>query len=168
MPSRFSLILVAILTIIVASCDFDKQEKAMQRSIEIAAINDSLAGQGKIWGDELLIAVNTLDFSNMKNAREELVGYVNKKIAKLKAMKPIAGSEELQKAELEFLEFELKMIDSHFVVFESFDENTSKEDMENAYLGILQYNEIEQEKLKHIYDLREDYAELNGFPKPIE
>lgn len=168
MPSRFSLILVAILAITIASCDFGKQEKAMRRSIEIAAINDSLAEQGKIWGDELRIAVNTLDFSNMKKSREDLQVYVGEKIAQLKAMKPVANSEELQKAELEFLEFELKMIDNHFVVFEGFNEFTTKEDLENAYFGILQYNELEQEKLKHIYDLREEYAEKNGFPKPIE
>lgn len=167
MPNRFSLVLIALI-VSITSCDFKKQENAMLRSIEIAAINDTLADQGKIWGDELRIAVNTMDFSNMKSARVDLQAYIIKKIDHISNMKPVADSEELQKAEKEFLEFELKMIDNHFVVFEKFNENTRQEELENAYLGILQYNEIEQEKLKHIYNLREDYAEMNDFPKPIE
>ncbi len=168
MPNRFTIFIIALFTIIISSCDFNKEEKAMMRSTEIAAINDTLAEYGQLWGDELRIAVNTLDFSNMKTVRGKMEDYLKEKIAFINTLEPVGGSQDLQGAEKEFLEFELKMVENHFVVFESFNENTRQEDLENAYMQIMQYNQEEQKMLKNLYELREQYADKNGIPKPIE
>ncbi len=159
---------IFVLMTIFASCDLDKQEEAMKFSNEIAATNDTLAIHSSKWAEELKIAINTLDFSQLSKYRTSLVNYIDRKITEVEQMENVGGSEDMQQAELEFLKFEKNVVNSYFSAFEQMDSTTSLETIENAYMLVMQQGEQEQKMQQNMQQLREEYADKNDFPKPIE
>lgn len=140
----------------------------MQLDNAVAAINDSLLRYGAEWGDELHIAINTLDFSGLQPVRVKMQAYIDRKIDYVEDLDNIGGSEALLAAELEFLELEKGIVANKLAVFERFSDSTDMDQMSTAYADMQLSAVKEQDLLKEIHLLREQYAEKNGFPKFIE
>ena len=157
-----------ITMVFIASCDINKQEDAMKYSNEIAATNDTLAYHGSLWAEELKVAINTLDFSQLEKYKVNMLTYIDEKIIEVGNMQNIGGSEHLQKAELEFLRFEKRIVNQYFTAFEQMDSTTSVQAIQAAYMSVMEQGEEEQKKQQAMQKLREEYADNNGFPKPIE
>lgn len=158
---------VLLAMFLAASCDFNKKEKAMRLSSELSFINDSLFYYGKTWNDELKVAVNLSDYSKLKFIRQDLENYIDRKSEYIRNMEDVGGSEELRKAELEYLAFEKQVVRSKFTPFEQFDTSTSAETLAAAYENLLSSMEDEKPKLENFQKQQEAYAEKNDFPKPI-
>jgi len=165
MRLRFSIFV--LLTILVASCNLNRREDAMKLNNTLAGINDSLFFYGKNWNEELAVAVNTRNFSQLPDQRLRMEAYIDKNISRVGAMKDIGGSEVLKKTELEFLAFEKQLIQSKFSIFEHFTDSTSDAMLTEAYKSLLQYTGKEQEYLARLSKLQDEYAEKNDFPKPV-
>lgn len=140
----------------------------MQLDNAVATINDSLLRYGAEWGDELHIAINTLDFSGLQPVRVKMQAYIDRKIDYVEDLDNIGGSEALLAAELEFLEVEKGIVANKLAVFERFSDSTDMDQMSAAYADMQLSAVKEQDLLKEIHLLREQYAEKNGFPKFIE
>ena len=165
---RFPVLLGFLLITLACSCDFNRKEKCIALDNTVAAINDSLLQYGAAWGDELKIAVNTLDFSGLPPIRQEMQVYIDRKIEFVKAMDNVGGSEQLLETELEFLEAEKEIVTNKLTAFERFDDSVAMDALSTAYAD-MQYSALkETDLLKKIHDLREEYAEKNEFPKFIE
>lgn len=140
----------------------------MKYSNEIAATNDTLAYHSGKWAGELKVAINTLDFSQLQPYRERMVQYIDRKVVEVQQMPNIGGSEKLQQAELEYLKFERTIVNKYFSVFEQMDSTTTLEAIENAYLQVMQQGQKEQQLQQDMQKLRDEYADKNNIPKPIE
>ncbi len=165
---RFPVLIGLSLVLLVCSCDFNKKEKCIALDNTIAAINDSLLRYGAEWGDELKIAVNTLNFSGLSPIRQEMQGYIGRKIEYVRGMDNVGGSEKLLNAELEFLEVEKGIVANKLAAFERFNDSVAMDALSTAYAD-MQYSALkERDLLKKIHTLREQYADKNGIPKFIE
>lgn len=168
MFNRFTALTALLFIVLACSCNFNKKEKCIQLDNSIATINDSLLRYGAEWGDELHIAINTLDFSGLQPVRVKMQDYIDRKIDYVKDLDNIGGSEALLAAELEFLEVEKGIVANKLSVFERFSDSTDMDQMSTAYADMQLSAIKEQDLLKEIHLLREHYAEKNGFPKFIE
>lgn len=168
MPRHVLHTLILLFTLLVASCNFNKKEDCIKLDNQIASINDSLLLYGKEWGDELKIAVNTLDFTGLRPIREEMSVFIDKKTEEVKNIKNVGGSEKLVEKELEFLETEKEIVNGKLSIFEQFDDSVSMDELSRAYVIIQTGATLEQDQLEKLFKLREEYAEKNGFPKFIE
>lgn len=161
-------ILVFLLIITSASCVFDKKEKCRELDNEIATINDSLLWYGSQWGDELEVAVNTLDFTQLPPIRIRMQDYIERKISTVQDMDNVGGSEELLEAELKFLKVEKKIVQQKLSAFEQFDETVSMDELSTAYASIQVSAVEEDELLREIHRLREEYEVKNDLPKFLD
>lgn len=168
MLNRFSAFTGILLIVLACSCNFNKKEKCIRLDNTISSINDSLLRYGAEWGDELKIAINTLDFSGLQPIRIKMQGFIDRKIEYVKGMDNIGGSEELLKTELEFLQTEKEIVATKLAVFERFTDSVTMDQLSNAYADMQLSAVKEQDMLKRIHTLREQYAEKNDFPKFIE
>lgn len=168
MFNRFSALIGVLLIAMACSCNFNKKEKCIKLDSSIATINDSLLRYGAAWGDELQIAINTLEFSGLRPIRVKMQDYIDRKIEYVKDMDNIGGSEELLKAELEFLQTEKDIVSEKLSTFENFTDTVTMDHLSSAYANLQLSAVKEQDMLKKIHTLREQYAEKNEFPKFIE
>lgn len=150
-----------------ASCNINKQADAIKLSNDLAAANDSLAYYGKMWNEELKIAVNTSNFSNLKPIRIKLEDYINRKSIEVSSMHDIGGSERMRQCELDILGFEKNVVQNKFIVFEGFTDGSSDEQITNAYRELLQMTGQEESKMANFQKLQDEYADKNDIPKPI-
>lgn len=164
---KFGIAGILLITLFL-SCDFNKKDDCIRLDNDIAAINDSLLMYGSKWGDELKIAVNTLDFSGLRPIRVEMQGFIARKTEYVKGMKNIGGSEKLLKTELEFLETEEEIVKYKLSVFENYDESVVMDELSDAYANMQLSAVKERDLLEKLHRLREDYAEKNEIPKFIE
>jgi hypothetical protein len=160
--------MVLFVAVIMGGCNFDKKEQCIKLDTMIGVINDSLAAQANVWGDELKIAVNTLEFAQLQPVRMKLQAYVEERMAYMQKVKNVGGSEELVKAEIEFLKTEKDIVENRFSLFEQFTDSVSMDELSSAMAYIQMGGETEQAQLAKIFKLREEYAERNGFPKYID
>lgn len=161
-------VIAALVLFLLASCNFNKKEECARLDNHIAAINDSLLQLGADWGAELKVAVNTLNFSQLNPIRTEMGQFVDSKIAEVKEMKNVGGSEELLKTELEFLQVEKEIIADRLSVFEQFNDSVAMDALSAAYASMQIGAVKEQELLARLHKLREQYAEKNEIPKFID
>lgn len=168
MLNRFSAFTGILLIVLACSCNFNKKEKCMKLDNSVASINDSLLRYGAEWGEELHLAINTLDFTGLQPIRLKMDEYIGRKIEYVKDMDNIGGSEPLLEAELEFLHMEKDIVAGKLAVFERFTDSVAMDQLSTAYADMQLSALKEQELLKKIHTLREQYAEKNGFPKFIE
>src|SRR5687767_1085032 len=103
MQYRFFTIAALLLTLLVSSCNFNKQEEALRLSNELGFTNDSLFFYGKVWNDELRIAVKINDYSALNPIRMNLERYINRKIEHIDKLEDVGGSEKMRQSELDFL-----------------------------------------------------------------
>ena len=139
----------------------------MHLSAELGFTNDSLFYYGKLWNDELKVAVNLSDYSNLRPIRIELQNYITRKEDHIRNMEDVGSSKELREAELDYLAFEKHIVRTRFIIFETFDDSTHTEELAKAYQDLLGAMEQEKPKLDRFQQLQQAYAEKHGFPKPI-
>lgn len=164
-----TVIAVCLLSVILfTSCNFNKKDDCIRLDNEIATMNDSLLQYGSYWGDELKIAVNTLDFSGLQPIRTEMQAYIDRKIEYVQQMKNVGGSEQLLETELEFLQAEKEIVSNKLSVFERFTDSAAMDDLSTAYANMQISALKENELLEKLHKLREQYAETNDIPKFIE
>jgi hypothetical protein len=164
----FRPVLFLFLVLFIASCG-NKKEAALKLSTDINNINDSLAIFGKTWGDEFAIGTKTGSFIYLEPIRMEMQGYIDRKIEYIASINDVNGSEELRKTQLQFLEFEKKLVQEKFSVFEGYnDSTTTQEQVLASYNDMNTLGQQEQQMLERIKNLQYDFAEKNGFPKPLE
>lgn len=159
---------IIIAVLIISSCGNEKKEECARLDASIGAINDTLLNYGQKWGEELEIAVNTLDFSELPATRLDLQSYIDRKIEYVEGLEPIGGADSLIAAELEFLKVERQIIANKFSAFEAFNDSVTMEELTAAYVEVQKSASQEQKHLEAVYKLRETYAEKNDFPKYID
>lgn len=168
MRQRIYHIATLLVFLSIVSCNFNKKEDCAKLDKQIAQINDSLLIHGKNWGDELKIAVNTLEFSGLQPIRLRMLDYIERKIEVVKDMENVGGSEELLEKEIEFLEAEKDIVVNRLILFEEFNDSVTMDELSKAYV-IMQTGAVkEEELLETLFKLREEYADKNGFPKFID
>lgn len=164
----YKFVCLIALPLCIVGCNFDKKEKAQALDTQIGRINDTLLVHAKHWGDELKIAINTLDFSQLEPARMRMQNYIDEKIEVMENVEHVGGSEALVNAELEYLNVERSIAADHFSTFEQFTDSVTMTELEDAYIAVEKGTEKEQEIIKRLHQLREEYAEKNDFPKYVE
>lgn len=168
MRNRFTILFVIAAAILLQACEFDKKEKARKLSTELTSVNDSMYHLGRVWLEEFKVAVNTKDFSELPQNRQNLSAFIDRKIEYISKMEDVGGSEEYRKAELDILKFEKNTVLPKFVIFESFGDSTTDEEIAESYNLLMSTINTEQEKLNKVYKLRDEYARKNEFPLPVE
>lgn len=168
MRNRLAIFIFFALAVLFQACSFDTKEKAAKLSSELTAVNDSMYHFGRTWFEEFKVAVNTKDFSELPAHRTNLASFIDRKVEYIKKMEDVGGSEKYKQAELDILNFEKNTVLPKFVIFESFTANTTDEEIAEAYNVLMSTLNEEQEKLNVVYKLRDEYAEKNDFPLPVE
>lgn len=177
-PTMRTVFAIAAFIVLFASCDFNSSDEAMHLSAQIGAVNDSLTWYGKQWSDELKIAVNSKDFSELPGIRTRMQAFIDRNVADIKDMKDVGSSKDLREAELQLLYFDRDSVLPKFQTFESFNtspninapgnENEYEDILSQAYSSLIYTLRGEESRLKKVYDLRDKYADDNDFPKPID
>lgn len=167
MRQRIFITVILLTVLSIVSCNFNKKEDCAKLDKQIAQINDSLLLHGKDWGDELKIAVNTLDFSGLQPVRVGMEEYIGRSMNRVRNIKNVGGSEMLIEKEIAFLEVEKEIVSNRLVLFEQFTDSVTMDELSDAYVIMQVGAEKEQELLKELFRLREEYAEKNDFPKFI-
>lgn len=152
--------LTVSIALILASCS-DKKQEIIYLNNELTTINDSLFYKGQVWGEEFKIAFNSGDYSALSPARQEVETYLEQSIEKISEMEDIGGSEELRKAELEYLQFERNVIITKMKKFEAFTDTSSKELISTAYADLVNSSKEEQIKLNKLHSAQKQYADKN-------
>lgn len=169
---------IAASIVLFASCNLDNSDEAMHLSMQIGAVNDSLTWYGKQWSDELKVAVNSKDFSELPIIRGKMEAFIDRNVNEIKQMKDVGGSKDLREAELNLLYFDRDSVLPKFRSFESFNSNPNiknagydevyENTLTQTYTSLIKTLQGEEAKLKRVYDLRDKYADDNDFPKPID
>ncbi len=162
------ILLLFLLPLYLIGCGYEKREKAEALDRQIGAINDTLLVHAKKWGDEFKIAINTLDFSTLYEPRMKMQQYIDEKIEEMENVAHVGGSEELVKKELEYLRAEREIVTQKFAVFEQFTDSVAIDTLGQAFAEFQLSEDVEGPYLNQLHQLREEYAERNGFPKYIE
>lgn len=165
---RLSGIVGLLVMVLLVSCNFNKKEDCIKLDTQIGMINDSLLKYGAEWGDELEIAIKTLNFSELQPIRIKMQEFVDKKIVDVQSMKNVGGSEKLLDTELEFLQVEKEIIANKLQTFEQFSDTVKMDDLSNAYARMQLSAVKENDLLEKLHKLRDEYAEKNEIPKYIE
>lgn len=158
MPKQLAAIL--LLTLLLASCR-EKKAEITYLNNELTTINDSLFLKGQVWGEEFRIGFSTGDYSQLKSAREELQEYIERSIKRINTLQDVGGSEKFRKTEMEYLRFERDAIVAKMIPFESFDSNTTKEEITAAYNALMEASRQEQAHMEQLRAVQRDYAEKN-------
>lgn len=153
--------LALFIVVLIASCGHNSQD-ALKLNNTIVAINDSLFDKGKVWGEEFKISYNTGSFSALYPLRLDMQQFVERNVDMVKSMRDVGGSEELRKAEIDFLQFEQEAIKT-MSGFESFNETTDSLLIEQSVSALLLVSKTEQEKIDALKDLQYKYAKANDF-----
>ncbi|MBS1773539.1 MAG: hypothetical protein JST82_11825 [Bacteroidetes bacterium] len=158
----------AVLVLAFSACNMHKREDAIKISNDITNINDSLTVYGKMWTDELNIAVNTGDFTKLSGVRLQIERFIDGKIEYVGSIQDVGGSENFRKSELDILKFERDSILPRSAAFEYFNESTSDAAIQNAYNNLMHATKSEVVRMENVYKLGDEYAEKNDFPKPLQ
>jgi hypothetical protein len=161
MAMRSILLSFVVICCFFSSCKND-EISAMQMSLELNNINDSLAYYGTTWGNEFKRAYATADFSGLYPIRTKMEQYVDKNINKVLVLEDVGGSEAFREQELKYLRFEKDIISSHFTRFEFFNDLTPPQDMERALNDLMAASAQEQAILEELHTKVMEYAEKNG------
>lgn len=130
----------------------------------MAAINADLENRGHTWGEAYAKAVSsTKDFSVLKPIRIGIDTALTGGIARLTAMKNVAGSEEFKNAELNYLHFELESVNTAFKSFEDLTTNVTQEELDARNAQMTEIGKKENELLKHLREMQAAYAKKNNF-----
>jgi hypothetical protein len=127
------------------------------------SINDTLYSSGKEWGSKLNEVYASKEFSLLETARVKMETFIERKIAELKKLKDINGSEKFRLAMLDFLNFENKMMKEAFRPFEKLNKASSEEDIKKAIAGLTELAKNEDTELQKVNKAQQDYAVKNGF-----
>lgn len=165
---RLSAFSALLLLLLLSSCDFNKKEKCIALDSKIATTNDTLLKFGNDWGEELKIAINTLNFSGLQPIRTQMQVFIEQKMVEIKALDNVGGSEKLLATQMEFLELEKEIVINKLATFEQFTDAVQMSQLSDAYASMQVSAVKEQELLEKIHKLRDEYAEKNGFPKYID
>jgi hypothetical protein len=154
--------LLAVL-IFLSGCGGDKK-KAFDFNQKLAKISETLNAKGQVLGNQLKTAMETSkDFSSVAASCKDLHSYIDDKLAELKGMKDISGSENLRNAMISFLNFEKEMVTEAFDPFGRMDSNTTEEEMQTAVNNMLEKTQEESTYLMKVQNAQREYASKNGF-----
>jgi hypothetical protein len=151
---------ILLLPLLFVSCR-DKKADITYLNNELTSINDSLFLKAQIWGEEFRIGFSTGDYSQLKPAREELQSYIERSITRINTLQDVGGSEKFRKTEMEYLRFERDAIVAKMTRFESFDSNTTKEEITTAYNVLMDASRQEQAYMEQLRAVQREYAEKN-------
>ena len=155
-----SLLLAGLL---IASCKEEKKMTPLEFGKMIEATDDSLKGMGMRWTGALERSFETGDYTALKPIRDSISGFIDLKIKEIGSVPDVGGSEKLKNAELELLKYERKMVDSSFVIFESFNAKTPQMDLAFATQDIMDYSAKEEEVVTKVREAQKEYAEKHHF-----
>ena len=102
----------------------------LQMNDNLSSITDSLYARGQQWGTKFNEAYKAKNFKILIPYRQNLSVYVDKNIARVKAMKDVKNSKALRMAMVGFLEYEKKMITEGFMPLEKLSPTISDEEPE--------------------------------------
>jgi uncharacterized protein YdaT len=89
--------------------------------------------------------------------------FVDGTIIKVRQVKDVNGSLELQNAMLDLLYFEKKIVSTAFLPFEKMTANTTKKEIDDALAKLTEIVKPEDEKLNAVRKAQQAYALKNGF-----
>ena len=153
--------LLAVL-VFLSGCGGDKK-KAFDFNQKLAKISETLNAKGVTLGTQLKTAMETKDFTSVAASCKDLHGYIDEKLAELKGMKDISGSENLRTSMIDFLGFEKELVSDAFDPFAKMDSNTTEEEMQTAVNNMLEKTKEESTYLMKVQTAQREYASKNGF-----
>ena len=161
---RFFNVLGLIMILALSAFNMKAQTMTpLQFNDNLSSITDSLYARGQQWGVKFNEAYQAKDFKMLVPYRQQLSGFVDKNIARVKVMKDVKNSKALRMAMIGFLEFEKKMITEGFMPLEQLSPSTSKEDVSAALEKLKSLSASENDQLKKVAIEQEAYAKANGF-----
>lgn len=136
---------------------------ALELNNQLASITDSLYAKGQAWGNKFVSAMDTKDFSTLTPYRMQMQQYIDKKLADVRKIKDINGSENLRTVMIDFLNYEKTMIDKGFVPVEKLGATTTEDDIKKVMENLTNASKDEAEFLRKVSDAQDTYAKKNGF-----
>ncbi len=140
-----------------------KPATALELNNYLAEITDSLFMAGKEWGNAMVKAKESRNFSTLAATRRKLENFIERKRIYVVTMNDINGSEKLRLAMLDFLFIENKMIKDAFYVFEKFNSQTTDADIDKAIAFLQEKAKDEGAILDEVRKAQNTYATKNGF-----
>ncbi len=130
---------------------------------KFASLTDSLFKKGKEWGAAYNEAKESGDYSGLRKYSNALVKFI-KESQKMVAQTPdVGGSQSYKQVMLDFLNYELGLIQSGFAPFEKFTKDTPKQEVEAALQKLSELAKDEGVQVENIQKAQDAYAAKNGF-----
>jgi hypothetical protein len=162
---RFLLLAFTLLFFTISGLNvFAQQPKtALELNNHLASITDSLYKKGQIWGNQLNNAADRHDFASLAPYRIKIQQFIDLKLAELKKMKDIGGSEEFRTAMIDFLVLEKQMIESSFIPFEKLPPDATNNQLKSAIDKLTDEAKNESKAIEKVNEIQDLYARKNGF-----
>lgn len=154
---------ISFVLLFVAGSVKVNAQTALQFNDKLAAITDSLYAKGQGWGVKFNEVKATKEFSKLTPYRMNLERFVDVKIAEVKKMKDVSGSQNLRQAILSFLVMEKTMIQKGFSPMEKLNSSSSDDDIQKALDNLIKESENEGLELSKVNKAQDEYASRNGF-----
>ena len=153
----------ALLFIFMQSCQSPGQKKALDYNNKIANISKVNQDKWKEVGEEISAAKESHEFSKLTTLTNNLIDFLDKKIAEVNAMENPLGSEELKNATIKFLRFEKSTADEALIPYTKMNKETSSEEFQSATQALLEAAKNEEPYLLKLQDAQRAFAKKNGF-----
>ena len=152
----------ALLFIIAQSCQSPGQKNALDYNNKIA--NVTLANQGK-WkelGQEINVAEQSHDYSKLARMTNDLITFLDQKIAEVDAMKTPEGGEDLKNATLDFLKFDKSIAEDKAKPYTQMNEQTTPEEFQTTTQALFAQANLEEPYHTKMLEAQRAFAKKNN------
>jgi hypothetical protein len=148
----------------ISSCNVLQSKNALAFNDTLMKMNQQIVVDATVWSDSIkAFAVNS-DYSKLKPIRLNIEKDIDNFIARVTKMDAIGTTgEKFKNEELVFLKLEREVISKGFSPFETITATTTDEEKQKISAGINSLIQSEQEELKNLKSVQEEFAKEHKF-----
>lgn len=129
----------------------------------LVSVTDSLYEMGREWGRKFNEVNQSKKYGELSSSRKQMESYIKRKQVLVTRLKNIGGSEELKKAQLDFLALELQIVKDAFIPLEKLTASSSDAEIKYALDNLRTLSAREDESLQKVIAAQVAYGKKNGF-----
>ena len=152
----------ALLCIISQSCQSTGQKNALDYNNKIA--NITLANQNK-WkelGQEINNAEQSHDYTKLSKITNDLISFLDQKIAEIDAMEIPLGAEDLKTATIDFLKFDKGIAEEKAKPYTQMNEQTTPEEFQTITQALFAQADLEEPYHAKMLEAQRAFAKKNN------
>ena len=153
---------VALLFIIVQGCQSLGQKKALDYNNKIASITLANQDKWKELGQEITVAEQSHDYTKLSKMTNDLIAFLDEKVAEVDAMETPPGGEDLKNAALDFLKFDKRIAEEKAKPYTQMNEQTTSEEFQTTTQQLFAQADKEEPYHRKMIEAQQTFAKKNN------